>query len=72
MIIDIDSEDRRIGLSMKAINKADKGFDYKNYLKEQESSNAALAKKGFGTLGSSFSDLKDKLSGQDDEDNSDK
>jgi len=62
MIIDIDSEERKIGLSIKVISKAEKGFDYKNYLKEQESSNTVLAKKGFGTLSNSFDKLKEKLS----------
>ncbi|MBH1988902.1 MAG: 30S ribosomal protein S1 [Myxococcaceae bacterium] len=51
MIIDIDSEDRKIGLSMKAIRKAEKGFDYRSYLSQQNSSVAKISKGGMGTLG---------------------
>ena len=37
MIIDNDKEERKIGLSIKAIKKAEKGMDYRAYLAEQNS-----------------------------------
>jgi small subunit ribosomal protein S1 len=54
MIIDIDSEDRKIGLSIKALNKGDAGVDYRAYL----ANNAQAAAGGMGTLGDA---LKGKL-----------
>ena len=51
MIIDIDSEDRKIGLSMKAVKKAEKGFDYRAYLAQQNAPVAKVSKGGMGTLG---------------------
>ncbi len=60
MIIDIDSEERKIGLSMKAISKAEKGVDYRSYLAQQKPSAAPMKNgKGMGTFGEAF---KDKLS----------
>jgi small subunit ribosomal protein S1 len=50
MIIDIDSEDRKIGLSIKAVGKAEAGTDYRAYL--------SSAGGGMGTLGDA---LKGKL-----------
>jgi small subunit ribosomal protein S1 len=50
MIIDIDGDDRKIGLSIKAVGKAESGVDYRAYL-----SNAGG---GMGTLGDA---LKGKL-----------
>jgi small subunit ribosomal protein S1 len=50
MIIDIDGDDRKIGLSIKAVGKAEAGVDYRAYL-----SNAGG---GMGTLGDA---LKGKL-----------
>ncbi len=35
MIIDNDKEERKIGLSIKAVKKAEKGMDYRAYLAEQ-------------------------------------
>lgn len=57
MIIDIDPEERKIGLSMKAVKKAEKGFDYRTYLAQQNAASAAKAGKGgMGTLGEKFGD----------------
>jgi small subunit ribosomal protein S1 len=57
MIIDIDPEERKIGLSMKAVKKAEKGFDYRSYLAQQNAATAAKAGKGgMGTLGDQFRD----------------
>ncbi len=50
MIIDIDADDRKIGLSIKAIAKAEQGIDYRAYLTSSGS--------GMGTLGDA---LKGKL-----------
>jgi len=59
MIIDVDPEERKIGLSMKAVSKADKGFDYRAYLAQQNSGAASKSSKGgMGTFGDAF---KDKL-----------
>jgi len=62
MIIDIDPDERKIGLSMKAVRKAEKGLDYRSYLNTQQA-NASSGKKGMGTLGDAF---KDKLVRSDD------
>ncbi|USN51055.1 MAG: 30S ribosomal protein S1 [Myxococcales bacterium] len=60
MIIDNDKEERKIGLSIKAVKKAEKGMDYRAYLAEQ---NHGAGKKGgsqksgsqsMGTLGDAF------------------
>jgi len=57
MIIDIDPEERKIGLSMKAVKKAEKGFDYRTYLAQQNAASAAKSGKGgMGTLGDKFAD----------------
>jgi small subunit ribosomal protein S1 len=50
MIIDIDSEERKIGLSIKAVAKAEQGIDYRAYL--------GTSGGGMGTLGDA---LKDKF-----------
>ena len=50
MIIDIDSEERKIGLSIKAVAKAEQGIDYRAYL--------GTSGGGMGTLGEA---LKDKF-----------
>lgn len=66
MIIDNDKEERKIGLSIKAVKKAEKGMDYRAYLAEQ---NNGGGKKGgaqksssqsMGTLGDA---LKGKFGG---------
>jgi len=38
MIVDIDPEERKIALSIKALNSSDKGGDYRAYLGEQKNS----------------------------------
>ncbi len=50
MIIDIDPDERKIGLSIKAISKAEQGIDYRAYLQSSGG--------GMGTLGDA---LKGKL-----------
>jgi small subunit ribosomal protein S1 len=62
MIIDNDKEERKIGLSIKAIKKAEKGMDYRDYLAEQ---NTASSKKGTQQKGSqSMGTLGDALKGK--------
>ncbi|MES2503976.1 MAG: 30S ribosomal protein S1 [Myxococcota bacterium] len=51
MIIDVDPEERKIGLSMKAVKKAEKGFDYRTYLAQQSAAAAKPVKSSMGTLG---------------------
>jgi ribosomal protein S1 len=58
MIIDIDPEERKIGLSIKAVAKAAQGIDYRAYLSQsapQQTSSSSM-----GTLGDA---LKGKLAG---------
>ena len=63
MIIDIDQGERKIGLSIKAVKKAEKGFNYKTYLAEQNKPAINNVKsEGIGTFGEAF---KDKLIGSD-------
>jgi small subunit ribosomal protein S1 len=59
MIIDNDKEERKIGLSIKAVKKAERGLDYRAYLAEQNnqgSSKKSTGKSsgGMGTLGDAF------------------
>ena len=63
MIIDIDPEDRKIGLSIKAVAKAEQGIDYRAYLGNSaasgsSSSSSSSSSGGMGTLGDA---LKGKL-----------
>lgn len=62
MIIDNDKEERKIGLSIKAVKKAEKGLDYRAYLAEQNNQAGKKGDKkggfGMGTLGDA---LKGKL-----------
>lgn len=58
MIIDNDKEERKIGLSIKAIKKAEKGMDYRAYLAEQNSGSSGKksgqqkgGSQSMGTLG---------------------
>ena len=65
MIIDIDQEERKIGLSIKAVAKAEQGIDYRAYLAQgsaQVTSSAGSSNSGggMGTLGDA---LKDKFAG---------
>ncbi|MEW5854309.1 MAG: 30S ribosomal protein S1 [Myxococcota bacterium] len=41
MIIDVDSEERKIGLSIKAVKKAEEGTDYRAYLSSSKDSGRA-------------------------------
>jgi small subunit ribosomal protein S1 len=59
MIIDIDLDDRKIGLSIKAVGKAEAGVDYRAYLNSAgSSSSSGGGSSGMGTLGDA---LKGKL-----------
>jgi small subunit ribosomal protein S1 len=64
MIIDIDQEERKIGLSIKAVAKAEQGIDYRAYLAQGSaqvsSSGGGGGGGGMGTLGDA---LKDKFAG---------
>jgi small subunit ribosomal protein S1 len=52
MIIDVDAEERRIGLSIKAVAKAEAGIDYRAYLAETAKPVVKGTNKGsMGTLG---------------------
>lgn len=68
MIIDNDKEERKIGLSIKAIKKAEKGLDYRAYLAEQNNQGGKKGAKGgsqsMGTLGDA---LKGKFPSSNDE-----
>jgi small subunit ribosomal protein S1 len=60
MIIDIDQEDRKIGLSIKAVAAAEQGVDYRAYLAEGNAKSAATTTTGgMGTFGDAFQDLGD-------------
>ncbi len=62
MIIDNDKEERKIGLSIKAVKKVERGLDYRAYLAEQNNQGGKKAGtksgSGMGTLGDA---LKGKL-----------
>jgi small subunit ribosomal protein S1 len=58
VIIDIDKENRKISLSIKAAKKYEKDFDYKSYLSKQNKQISNTKTTGLGTLGEAF---KDKL-----------
>lgn len=62
MIIDNDKEERKIGLSIKAVKKAEKGLDYRAYLAEQSSQ--AGGKKSDKKASSSMGTLGDALKGK--------
>jgi len=60
MIIDIDQEDRKIGLSIKAVAAAEQGVDYRAYLAEGSSKATTTTNTGgMGTFGDAFQDLGD-------------
>lgn len=64
MIIDNDKEERKIGLSIKAVKKAERGLDYRAYLAEQnKDAGGKKGSKGIGTLGDA---LKGKLNNNQD------
>lgn len=54
MIIDVDPEERKIGLSMKAVKKAKKGFDYRTYLAQQSAASSQPKSTSMGTWGDSL------------------
>lgn len=61
MIIDIDQTERKIGLSIKAVAKAEAGVDYRAYLAKGDatsSSSSSSSSMGMGTLGDA---LKEKF-----------
>ncbi len=63
MIIDIDLDDRKIGLSIKAVGKAEAGVDYRAYLNSaggssSSGSSSSSSSSSMGTLGDA---LKGKL-----------
>lgn len=74
MIIDNDKEERKIGLSIKAVNSAETGLDYRAYLAEQNSqpskggssrsSGSSAPSQSMGTLGDA---LKKKMGNTSDE-----
>lgn len=63
MIIDNDKEERKIGLSMKAFKKAEKGLDYRAYLADQtnQASKKGQAKSQSQSMGTLGDALKGKL-----------
>lgn len=69
MIIDNDKEERKIGLSIKAIKKAEKGLDYRAYLAEQnnQGSKKGAQKSGSQSMGTLGDALKGKFPTQSDE-----
>ncbi|MEM7402541.1 MAG: 30S ribosomal protein S1 [Myxococcota bacterium] len=59
MVIDVDTKERQIGLSIRAVEAAKEGLDYRAYLADHSSSSSSKSQKtGMGTLGEA---LKDKL-----------
>jgi small subunit ribosomal protein S1 len=60
MIIDIDGDERKIGLSIKAVAKAEQGIDYRAYLAQASApvtSTAPTGSGGMGTLGDALGAL---------------
>lgn len=69
MIIDNDKEERKIGLSMKAVNNSEGGLDYRAYLAEQNAGSSnkggkGSSSQGMGTLGDA---LKNKFNNNNNE-----
>ncbi len=62
MIIDVDQEDRKIGLSIKAVAAAEQGVDYRAYLAQGTSS--AQVTSGGGSMGTLGDALAAKLGDQ--------
>ncbi len=68
MIIDIDSEERKIGLSMKAVKKADKGHDYRSYLAQTNATAQKSSGRGsMGTLGDALKEKFGNVAGNDED-----
>jgi len=69
MIIDIDAEDRKIGLSIKAVAKAEQGIDYRAYLAQPAArGGASTSSSSMGTLGDALKGKFAAVSGGDDSD----
>ncbi len=72
MIIDIDQEERKIGLSIKAVAKAEQGIDYRAYLAQSQGSSRTAGTSGgsggMGTFGDAFKDKLGGLAGGDSDD----
>ena len=68
MIIDIDQEERKIGLSIKAVAKAEQGIDYRAYLAQGAQTRTASSGGGgnMGTLGDALKDKFAKVQATDD------
>lgn len=66
MIIDIDGEDRKIGLSIKAVAAAEQGIDYRAYLAEGANTSTTTSAPGgsMGTFGDAFKDKLGDLKGE--------
>jgi small subunit ribosomal protein S1 len=64
MIIDIDSDDRKIGLSIKAVAKAEAGIDYRAYLGNGAQAAAAQTATSNNTAGGGMGTLGDALKGK--------
>lgn len=58
MVVDVDRNDRKIALSLKAVGKADKGLDYRAYLAEQNRNDksSTSSSSSMGTLADAFKD----------------
>lgn len=69
MIIDNDKEERKIGLSIKAVKKADKGMDYRAYLAEQNNpgKKGGTQKSGSQSMGTLGDALKGKFGSSNEE-----
>ena len=72
MIIDNDKQERKIGLSIKALaNNSEKNLDYKTYLAEQnkskKSSSSSSSSQGMGTLGDALKGRLNNSSSENDE-----
>lgn len=72
MIIDNDKQERKIGLSIKALaNNPEKNLDYKTYLAEQnkskKSSSGSSSSQGMGTLGDALKGRLNNSSSENDE-----
>lgn len=61
MIIDIDGEDRKIGLSIKAVAAAEQGIDYRAYLAEGANTATTTTSAPGGSMGTFGDAFKDKL-----------
>jgi small subunit ribosomal protein S1 len=65
MIIDIDGDERKIGLSIKAVAKAEQGIDYRAYLAQSTPTATASTGGSMGTWGDALKDKLGSMSGDD-------